>query len=932
MHRRSDVSHHAAPVVPPLSAALRLSRSLVCLAALTTATLFAQLRPTPPIVVVPPIGGGGGAGGGGITPPIISPPIVLPPGGGGGGGITVPTALINAPRGALVGDPVTATAVVVDPTLPAGTTVSAAYQWSVTGARLLSDPRSAAIQFVADRAGNVTLSVSISSNGSAYNPSTTVTVLAGDSAGSVSTVPTVAANTLSVTATVPAAVNNDRTFRWVVSGDAAITGGQGTRSITFRPGSPGTKEIVCNVTLQNVVTVPIRAYVVVTGTGQPTEVSIASGSGDGIYPAGTRVDIFANPPPEGQVFDRWTGDTATLGNGPLVTFLPRTTLTVPATPVTLTATYKPAPAWRPTVVENFNPQNQTVSGQSTVVATTLAYHVPAPANGIVFLLHDTGGSGADWFSRPEQLLLARDLVAAGYGVAALHSANRTTGAWAQATTLATNLDARNHAAAHDRLVAAAPQAAGKPVFFLGVADGAAAALRYADLLGAGANPRLVKGAVLYSSPGIDTLAVTSRIPQFFAFAANDDALGNQGVLALRDSAQLLLGRGVATGTATQAITPVHPTRFRTLALTRASFSTADAETIWTTVKNAGVLDANNYPRSVPSAATLSAALPAALRECAADVAAQLAVAAAANRFFADANPRVLQFLNARAADAPTAAPGRLVNLSARSNVAHLTDAFTVGFTLSGTARATVLLRAVGPTLSRFGVGNPLGAPRLELYQGSRQLAANEGWDRVANAPQVATAAATVGAFALPTGSNDAAILTQLDPGSYTMTIRGLGATTGLALAELYDISRNATRLTNLSTLTRIDDEGGLVIPGVVIAGNNPRTVVVRAVSAGLTDLGFAARDVISDPRLTILSGNQLVAQNNNWAQANAPLLNAVFPAIGAFPLRAAADSALIDAFAPGAYTLQAGAAPAGPNATGSPNQTGAILIELYEVP
>ncbi len=862
---------------------------------------------------------------------VITPPIVLPPG-GGGGGITTPTAIINAPRGALVGETVTATAVIVDPTLPPGSTTSAAYQWTLTGARLVSDPRAASVQFIADRAGNVSLSVSISANGSAYNPSSTVTVLAADSAGAVTAPASVAASAANITATVPAAVNNDRTFRWTVSGDAAITGGQGTRSITLRPGTPGLKEIVCNVTLQNVVNVPVRAYLVVTGTGQPAEVNIVNGSGDGAYPAGTRVDIFANPPPDGQVFDRWTGDVAALGNGAIVALLPRTTITVPATPVTLTATYKPAPAWKPTVVENFNPQNQTVSGQTSVVSTTLSYHVPAPASGIVFLLHETGGSGADWFSRPEQLLLARDLVAAGYGVATLHSSNRTTGAWAQQTTLATNPDARNHAAAHDRLVAAAPQAAGKPIFFLGVADGAAAALRYADLLGAGTNPRLVKGAVLYSSPGIDTLAVTSRVPQFFALAANDDALGNGGLLAVRDSAQFLLGRGVATGTVNQPVSPVHPTRFRTLALTRASFTAADADTIWTTVKNAGVLDANNYPKTVPTAATLSAALPAALRDTAAEVSTQLAVAAAANRFYADANPRALQFLNARAADAPTPAPGRLVNLSARSNVAHLTDAFTVGFTLTGTARATVLLRAAGPSLARFGVANPLGAPRLELYQGNRLLATNEGWDRVNNAPQVATAATAVGAFAFPAASNDAAILTQLDAGSYTMTIRGLGATTGLALAELYDISRNATRLTNLSTLTRIDDDGGLVIPGVVIAGNAPRTVVVRAVSAGLTDLGFAARDVISDPRLTILAGNQPIAQNNNWAQANASLLNAVFPAIGAFPLRAAADSALIDAIAPGAYTLQAGSAPVAPNAANAPNQTGAILVEFYEVP
>ncbi len=191
-------------------------------------------------------------------------------------------------------------------------------------------------------------------------------------------------------------------------------------------------------------------------------------------------------------------------------------------------------------------------------------------------------------------------------------------------------------------------------------------------------------------------------------------------------------------------------------------------------------------------------------------------------------------------------------------------------------------------------------------------------------------------FPLTAAEPDSAILLQLDPGSYTVTLRGLGGTAGQALAEVYDVSRNATRLTNLSVLSRIDESGGLLIPGVVIAGNNPRTVVMRAVGAGLTDLGFTANNVVADPRLVVLNGQQIVATNNNWAQANAASLTAVFPAVGAFPLRAAADAALLDALPPGAYTLQAGATPVvtlpGNPITIGPNEIGALLVEVYEVP
>jgi hypothetical protein len=57
-------------------------------------------------------------------------------------------------------------------------------------------------------------------------------------------------------------------------------------------------------------------------------------------------------------------------------------------------------------------------------------------------------------------------------------------------------------------------------------------------------------------------------------------------------------------------------------------------------------------------------------------------------------------------------------------------------------------------------------------------------------------------------------------------------------------------------------------------------------------------------------------------------------------LRAQNDAALVNALAPGTYTLQAGAAPVqtgpagggGAAATVAPNQTGSVLVEVYEVP
>ncbi|PAW68478.1 MAG: hypothetical protein B9S34_02475 [Opitutia bacterium Tous-C1TDCM] len=836
---------------------------------------------------------------------------------------------INAPRGGLVGATLVANAVIPAALRPPDTT-AATYQWTISGARILGDPRAAAIQFVADRAGTVALSVALAANGTTYSPSAQVAVFAPDSAGSLSAPARVATDTATFTASVPAAQNGDRTFRWTVSGDAAIASGQGTASVTLRPGTPGTKAVVCNVTLQNLVTIPVRSFVIVTGNGAPTAVTIANGSGGGTFPAGSRVDIMADPPPAGQVFDRWTGMTEVLGTAPLAALLPQTTFTVPATPVSLTATYKAAPGWTTTSLANFNPQTQTgANNVATTVSSTLTYHVPPGAAGVVFLLHAAGDAGADWFSRPEALRLARDLVAAGYGVAALDSISRTPANWGNQATLTANLDALNHAAAYDRLVASGALAAGRPLFFLGEGAGANAASRIADLIANATPARPVRGTVLYLAPGIEALAVTSRVPQFFALAANDTTLGAAGLTTARDNSQFLLGRGIATGAFANPAAPVWPSRFRGLGL-----SAADAGAVAAALKAADLLDANDYPRYVPTVAAATALLPASLQPRAADIVAQLAVAAADNELYASAAPRIVGFLNARAANAPVPPPGRLVNLSTRSKIAFVGDSFAVGFSLGGTERATLLIRGIGPALAKFGVADALFAPRLELNQGTRLLASNEGWDRAANAAEIRTAAAGVGAFALAAGDADAALLVQLDPGTYTVTLRGRNGTTGAVLAEVYDVSRNGTRLANLSTLARITDEGELLIPGIVVAGNNPRTLMVRAVGPGLADFGLGAESTLGDPRITVLSGTQTVAANNNWGQAGAAALNAAFPAVGAFPLRNAADSALLDALPPGSYTLQAGATPVAnlPVGATAPNIVGSVLVEVYEVP
>lgn len=112
-----------------------------------------------------------------------------------------------------------------------------------------------------------------------------------------------------------------------------------------------------------------------------------------------------------------------------------------------------------------------------------------------------------------------------------------------------------------------------------------------------------------------------------------------------------------------------------------------------------------------------------------------------------------------------------------------------GFSVRGKAAKRVLIRGVGPSLSKFGVSNPLQRPKITLYSGQRAEAQNAGLSDSANKGAIAFAAAKVGAFELSDGNAgaDAALLICLLPGLYTVQVSSLDAGSGVALVEVYPL-------------------------------------------------------------------------------------------------------------------------------------------------
>jgi hypothetical protein len=132
---------------------------------------------------------------------------------------------------------------------------------------------------------------------------------------------------------------------------------------------------------------------------------------------------------------------------------------------------------------------------------------------------------------------------------------------------------------------------------------------------------------------------------------------------------------------------------------------------------------------------------------------------------------------------------RLVNVSARAQVGSGAGLLIAGFTLSGEVARTLLIRALGPTLGGLGVTGALANPRLEIFASgaSAPQTTNDDWGSAANAAQIATTSANVGAFPLNADSRDAVVLVSLAPGSYTAQVSGIGNTSGNALVEIYEV-------------------------------------------------------------------------------------------------------------------------------------------------
>lgn len=270
---------------------------------------------------------------------------------------------------------------------------------------------------------------------------------------------------------------------------------------------------------------------------------------------------------------------------------------------------------------------------------------------------------------------------------------------------------------------------------------------------------------------------------------------------------------------------------------------------------------------------------------------------------------------------------RLVNVSTRADVLTGGEISIAGFVIDGPPGESkqVLIRGVGPTLSEFSVSGVLAQPTITLFNSANAaIASNTGWGTNTDTAAIVAASVQVGAFALPTGSADSAMLASLMPGQYSVELTGAGSSTGIGLVEVYETNTSdAAQLINISTRGEVGTGGNILIAGFVVEGSQPATVLVRAV--GPTLASFSVAGVLANPVLTVFdSSDNPIATNTGWGTGTNPSqTTSVGASVGAFALPSgSADSALVLTLQPGNYSMQV---------TGANGTTGIALAEVYQV-
>ena len=274
-------------------------------------------------------------------------------------------------------------------------------------------------------------------------------------------------------------------------------------------------------------------------------------------------------------------------------------------------------------------------------------------------------------------------------------------------------------------------------------------------------------------------------------------------------------------------------------------------------------------------------------------------------------------------------PALLGNISTRAFVQTGDNVMIGGFIVQGTGPKRVIIRAIGPELSQFGVPNPLANPTLELHNASGALiGSNDDWQHTIIGGVITRnqAGDIQNSGHAPANPFESAIIADLPPGNYTAIVRGVSNMTGVALVEVYAIGNSGNSiLANISTRAFVQTDDNVMIGGFIVQGTGPKRVIIRAIGPELSQFGVP--NPLANPTLELHNAaGALIGSNDDWQRTTiggvithsqvADIQNS-----GHAPANPS-ESAIIAELPPGNYTAIV---------RGVNNITGVALVEVYDL-
>ncbi len=309
-------------------------------------------------------------------------------------------------------------------------------------------------------------------------------------------------------------------------------------------------------------------------------VTVNNGYGTGKYKVGDTVHIWSKEMNSTQVFNSWAGDINLLSNNDW-----HASFIMPNKNVSFTGSL--------TTISPVTLHYEMILGRDRL--KPVYSYFPTGHKGIVYLLHGTGGSAAQFTSGFEENEVIKELINDNFAVIVTEAEEATTGIdangdgklrWTQipVDTIA-NIDYANIRIISDTFYNRGTTTRSKPRYSLGMSNGGAfsAALSYVYTYKAG---------VSYCAPGGPFLASNSNVPFQFCMQRNDNNpdVGPQGNADALSNSQTYTGRGICSKYFINDRSPLYPERFAR----RSDISLITSSALFNELKNHGFIGAKNY--------------------------------------------------------------------------------------------------------------------------------------------------------------------------------------------------------------------------------------------------------------------------------------------------------------------------------------------------